>query len=166
MKALKVTLIILVLALASCARQQIEKVNLYPEVRSDRAEFYPEEKASFLREVLKKPPTPVRVPDSILRVLILPYTGEDGSLYGARYVYMVVRDGTWVIGGDVVNSLYDQSSEFKPLSPVQDSQEEKVSEEKSPTGGKAESQGPSGKVVSPLRQEQTSCTTCPVTGKK
>lgn len=62
-------------------------------------------KSSFERErdimmtkLVKTPPTPVRVPDTILRVLIMPYTDDSGVLTAQSYKFTKVDDGKWIMG--------------------------------------------------------------------
>jgi len=51
-----------------------------------------------LAELLKEPQTPIIVPPRILRVLILPYKGND-DLFMARYAYLQVESARWVLTG-------------------------------------------------------------------
>ena len=51
-----------------------------------------------LAQLLKEPQTPMIVPPRILRVLILPYRGND-DLYMARYAYLQVESARWVLTG-------------------------------------------------------------------
>jgi conjugal transfer pilus assembly protein TraV len=36
-------------------------------------------------------------PPKILRVLLLPYKGEDGELFMSRYVYVKIEDSKWIL---------------------------------------------------------------------
>ena len=35
---------------------------------------------------------------TVMRVLLLPYVGEDGELFDVRYSYMMINDFSWVTG--------------------------------------------------------------------
>ena len=49
--------------------------------------------AGLLREEKK----PLLVPAKILRVLLLPYRGQDGELFMSRYVYVKIEDSQWIL---------------------------------------------------------------------
>jgi len=49
-------------------------------------------------QLLNEPKTPMIVPPRILRVLILPYRGND-DLFMARYAYLQVESARWVLTG-------------------------------------------------------------------
>jgi conjugal transfer pilus assembly protein TraV len=36
-------------------------------------------------------------PPKILRVLLLPYKGEDNELFMTRYVYVKIEDSKWIL---------------------------------------------------------------------
>jgi conjugal transfer pilus assembly protein TraV len=55
---------------------------------------------AFYRKVtnlLEKPETPMIVTSQALRVLVLPYKGDDNMLFMQRYVYFFVDDPRWVL---------------------------------------------------------------------
>ena len=49
--------------------------------------------AGLLREEKK----PLLLPPKILRVLLLPYRGQDGELFMSRYVYIKIEDSQWIL---------------------------------------------------------------------
>ena len=49
--------------------------------------------AGLLQEETK----PLLQPPKILRVLLLPYKGEDEELFMSRYVYLKIEDSQWVL---------------------------------------------------------------------
>jgi conjugal transfer pilus assembly protein TraV len=53
--------------------------------------------------LLKEPVTPVVAPPKTMRVLLLPYTGQDNEFYMLRYVYFFVDEPRWLLG-DTVSS--------------------------------------------------------------
>lgn len=53
--------------------------------------------------LLKEPVTPVVAPPKTMRVLLLPYTGQDNEFYMLRYVYFFVDEPRWLLG-DAVSS--------------------------------------------------------------
>ena len=55
------------------------------------------EKDNKLSSIINKPVAPLRTPDTILRVLILPYEDDNGVLNGWKYSYVKVDDGKWIM---------------------------------------------------------------------
>jgi len=51
--------------------------------------------------LLKEPVTPVVAPPKTMRVLMLPYTGQDNEFYMLRYVYFFVDEPRWLLGNSV-----------------------------------------------------------------
>lgn len=50
-----------------------------------------------LNRLLTRPESPVVVPPQVMRVFILPYTGDERELYMYRYVYMFVDEPRWLL---------------------------------------------------------------------
>ena len=72
-----------------------------PKKRDDRKgsdESWQGEMQKKIFRLLKEPNTPLVVQPTVMRVLMLPYRGEQNELYMLRYVYMFVNDPHWVIG--------------------------------------------------------------------
>lgn len=68
-----------------------------------RKSLYEIEKEKKTLDVLKETPTPLRTPDTIIRVLMLPYTDSNNVLHSYYYTFVKVEDGSWVLG-DYLNS--------------------------------------------------------------
>ncbi len=47
--------------------------------------------------LLREPETPVVVPPKVMRVLMLPYEGEDNELFMPRYAYIFTEPPRWVL---------------------------------------------------------------------
>ena len=47
--------------------------------------------------LLQEEKKPLLQPPKILRVLLLPYKGEDGELFMSRYVYVKIEDSRWIL---------------------------------------------------------------------
>ncbi len=47
--------------------------------------------------LLKEKKKPLLQPPKILRVLLLPYKGEEGELFMSRYVYVKIEDSKWIL---------------------------------------------------------------------
>ena len=50
-----------------------------------------------LTDLLEAPETPVLNPPKILRVLLLPYKGENNELLMTRYAYLEIEPSQWVL---------------------------------------------------------------------
>jgi conjugal transfer pilus assembly protein TraV len=50
-----------------------------------------------LADLLEAPETPVLNPPRILRVLLLPYKGENNELFMTRYAYLEIEPSQWVL---------------------------------------------------------------------
>jgi len=50
-----------------------------------------------LTDLLEEPEKPMLQPPKILRVLLLPYKGEDDELFMTRYVYLKIEDSKWIL---------------------------------------------------------------------
>ena len=51
----------------------------------------------MLTDLLEAPETPVLNPPRILRVLLLPYKGENNELFMTRYAYLEIEPAEWVL---------------------------------------------------------------------
>lgn len=58
--------------------------------------------------LLKEPQTPVVAPPKVMRVLLLPYTGQENEFYMLRYVYFFVDKPRWILGDSVVADGEDE----------------------------------------------------------
>ena len=74
-----------------------------PQDSSPEKSLYEIEKEKKTLDVLKETPTPLRTPDTIIRVLMLPYTDSNNVLHSYYYTFVKVEDGSWVLG-DYLNS--------------------------------------------------------------
>ena len=58
--------------------------------------------------LLKEPKTPIVAPPKVMRVLLLPYTGQENEFYMLRYVYFFVDKPRWILGDSVVADGEDE----------------------------------------------------------
>jgi conjugal transfer pilus assembly protein TraV len=54
--------------------------------------------------MLKEPNTPLLAAPQVMRVLVLPYRGDQNELYMMRYVYLLTDDPKWVMGNYLIDS--------------------------------------------------------------
>lgn len=74
------------------------------------------EKDNKLAAIINRPVTPLRTPDTILRVLLLPYTDSNNVLHSWKYSFVKVDDGKWILS-DYLNSTIPNSGHF--LTPLE-----------------------------------------------
>lgn len=55
-----------------------------------------------LAGLLKEPETPMVAPPQVMRVLLLPYRGDGGELFMARYAYIFLDRSKWILGDYLV----------------------------------------------------------------
>jgi len=58
--------------------------------------------------LLKEPKTPIVAPPKVMRVLLLPYTGQENEFYMLRYVYFFVDKPRWILGDSVTADGEDE----------------------------------------------------------
>lgn len=58
--------------------------------------------------LLKEPQTPIVAPPKVMRVLLLPYTGQENEFYMLRYVYFFVDKPRWILGDSVIANGEDE----------------------------------------------------------
>lgn len=58
--------------------------------------------------LLNEPSTPFVVPPKIMRVLLLPYKGQEGEFYMLRHVYFFVDEPRWILGDSTEDSIGDE----------------------------------------------------------
>ena len=59
-------------------------------------------------DLLKEPKTPIVAPPKVMRVLLLPYTGQENEFYMLRHVYFFVDKPRWILGDSVVADGEDE----------------------------------------------------------
>ncbi|HHJ63325.1 MAG TPA: hypothetical protein ENJ61_00295 [Aquifex aeolicus] len=83
------------------SRQKYEEKLLEERVKKKMEkgeDLYEKEVKKAIVSLLREPPAPVKAPDTVLRVLILPYVSQDGALNTAKYVFLRVEEGRWILG--------------------------------------------------------------------
>ncbi len=61
------------------------------------------EKKMLVKKLIKSPPTPLKLPDKVLRVLVLPWVDAEGNLHTQEYLFTKVEEGKWIIGNYMLN---------------------------------------------------------------
>lgn len=97
-------------------KKEEEKILPRPE-RKDRQEktsLYEKETQAKILELLKTTPAPLRVPDTVIRVLVLPHVDENGNLVSQKYIFFRAEEGKWILG-DYLLRKGQPLKELKPL---------------------------------------------------
>ena len=85
------------------ARYPEQEADRYIEDNPDVQELHikkltvQEQRYKALTRLLEKPKKPLLQPPKILRVLLLPYKGENEELFMTRYVYVKIEDSKWIL---------------------------------------------------------------------
>ena len=68
-----------------------------PRSQAIPATAYEYSRMRKLAALIEEPETPLLAPPKIMRVLLLPYKGQEKELYLYRYIYFVADDASWVL---------------------------------------------------------------------
>lgn len=93
--------------------KQVIKANEQKE--PDTFSLYELEHEKKMLELLRESPTPLRTPDTILRVLILPHSDVNNVLHNYKYLYVKVEEGKWVIGDYLLKPVEGGKRILSPL---------------------------------------------------
>jgi PBP1b-binding outer membrane lipoprotein LpoB len=116
------------LILNSCSTTTTKEKIIYIDNIPPKEDTYkPKEKSIYEKEVqekiislLKAPETPLRTPDIITRVLILPYTKEDGTLVMSHYVFVKMKEGKWILGDYLIDQPKEENNKIiRPLREIE-----------------------------------------------
>ena len=85
----------------------------------DNMTKYEEEKLNKALSTLKESPMPLRLPDTILRVMFLPYVDTKNVLRNSYYAFLKVEDGKWVLGEYLSSPNTRKSAKARVFTPLQ-----------------------------------------------
>ncbi|MBX0310774.1 MAG: TraV family lipoprotein [Sulfurihydrogenibium sp.] len=129
MKGKKLLILSLVgtLTISSCSTTTSKEKIIYLDNIPPKEDTYkPKEKSIYEKEIqekvislLRAPETPLRTPDIITRILILPYTKEDGTLIMSHYVFAKMKEGKWILGDYLIDKPYQESKIARPLREIE-----------------------------------------------
>ncbi|MFN3263484.1 MAG: TraV family lipoprotein [Aquificaceae bacterium] len=86
-----------------------------PASQEPRENLYNKEVQEKLTKLLRETPTPLRVPDTIVRVLVLPYVDEKGNLNAQKYIFFRAEEGRWILG----EYLLQKGKAIRELKPLE-----------------------------------------------
>jgi conjugal transfer pilus assembly protein TraV len=76
-----------------------QRVGLSPQESAEGA--YKTSLYKRLDNLLQEPKMPVVAPPKVMRILMLPYKGQEGEFYMMRHTYFFVDEPRWVLGDSV-----------------------------------------------------------------
>lgn len=68
-----------------------------------------------MASIISRPVSPVRTPDTVLRVLILPYSDDTGTLNSWKYTFIKAEDGRWIMGDYLIKKDTVDAKILTPL---------------------------------------------------
>ena len=116
---MKKRVLAIALFLTSCAgKVQLKDLPETTQKEEKQVEsLYQKEVQERLFELARTIPTPLRVPDNIIRVFVLPYVDEKGNLVSQKYIFFRAEEGKWILG-DYLLKKGEHLKELKPLEPA------------------------------------------------
>ena len=99
-----------------CYTEGVDEVcvrEIYKKVYVEKKSEYEREKEETLLKLLN-PPTPVKAPDKILMIYVLPWVDEEGNFHAGEYLFLKVEEGEWVL-----EKTKENSSKVKVLTPLE-----------------------------------------------
>lgn len=72
------------------------------------SEIYQDALFERMAGLLNEPETPMVVPPKVMRVLVLPYEGQDEELYLNRYAYLFTDRPRWILTNPLKTPMGDQ----------------------------------------------------------
>jgi hypothetical protein len=125
-KILILSLLTGILTLNSCSTTTKERIVYLDNIPPKEDAYKPKEKSIYEKEIqekvvslLKAPETPLRTPDVITRVLILPYAKEDGTLIMSHYVFVKMKEGKWILGDYLIDQQKEENRVIRPLKEIE-----------------------------------------------
>ncbi|WP_418180605.1 TraV family lipoprotein [Aliarcobacter lanthieri] len=107
--------------LTGCANKNSVENNGLKKVQKEQSivlvdSLYEKERKAFLSETMYSPKIPVKTPDKILRILLMPYVDEDMNLQTENFHFVKVDEGRWILG-EYINGQ-ERSNNPKTLTPL------------------------------------------------
>lgn len=109
--------IIVMMMFQGCAEKS-KIIYIDPKTKQDinrTDSLYEVNRKEELAKLIQEPIVPLKTPDKVLRVLMLPYVDKNNLLQTSNFIFVKVDDGKWIIG-DYLNQEVEISS--KTLTPL------------------------------------------------
>lgn len=88
-----------------------------PPAEKREESLYNREVQEKVMKLLREEPAPLRVPDTVIRVLVLPYVDEGGNLVSQKYIFFRAEEGKWILG----EYLLQKGKTIRELKPLEES---------------------------------------------
>lgn len=112
-----IAIIVSAFFLASCASSKPKMKTLDHE--TDQMTFaksvYDSEREEAMAKLLQTPPTPLRVPPTVLRIHILPHVDRGGGFNSDKYKFITEDEGQWILDSQVLSKRRPEIKELRPL---------------------------------------------------
>lgn len=97
--------------------QEVQFIQRTVSVEAKKEEsLYDKEVQEKILQLLRQEPTPLKVPDTVIRVLILPYVDEKGNLVSQKYIFFRAEEGKWILG----EYLLQRGKPIRELRPLEE----------------------------------------------
>lgn len=109
---------ILVMMMFQGCAEKSKIIYIDPKTKQDinrTDSLYEVNRKEELAKLIQEPIVPLKTPDKVLRVLMLPYVDKNNLLQTSNFIFVKVDDGKWIIG-DYLNQEVEISS--KILTPI------------------------------------------------
>lgn len=108
----------IVLLSSGCAsKQQSKLIQVEPEKQAEIKEsMYEHKRKKELSKIIETPSIPVKTPDKILRVMMMPYVDKNDILQTSSFLFVKVDEGRWIFGEYLNDSKLEASQNLTPLS--------------------------------------------------
>jgi hypothetical protein len=66
--------------------------------------------------IISNAPVPLKSPDKVIRILMLPYIDDNETLHSYKYTFVKVEEGKWIIGSYLLEPTKIRSRLLTPIS--------------------------------------------------
>lgn len=101
--------------LVSCAGSKSKMKTLDHQADQEVKSAYDAEREEAMAKLFQAPPTPLRVPPTVLRIHILPYVDRGGGFNSEKYKFITEDEGKWILDDQVLTKRRPEIKELKPL---------------------------------------------------
>ena len=115
--------------------------------------LYEKEVQEKILSLLKAPETPLKTPDIIMRILILPYADQNGSLVSNHYIFVKMKEGKWILGDYLIDKNKEEKRIIRPLKEEHNSPDKQTNQQTTQSNQTSPTQEPNQETSSINSQE-------------
>jgi len=99
------------------SKQQSKLIQIDPKksIKELSQSVYEKGRKEELAKIIDSPVIPVKTPDKILRVLMLPHVDKNNILQTSSFLFVKVDEGRWIIGEYLNDTKTVESQTLSPL---------------------------------------------------